>query len=81
VLEDGSFDVLVERVAEEPRPFDAGIQMRLVIDPDMIPAADRTDHAYSGDITVGMLVEIQNGAYDAETNTLYAEGVFAAACQ
>jgi len=79
VLEDGSFEVFVERVADEPGPFGAGVEMILVIDPEKIPASDRTDAAYSGDITVDMLVEIQNGAYDASINTLYAEGVFAAA--
>ena len=79
VLEDGSFEVYVEKVADEPRPFDAGVTMTLVIDPDMIPATDRTDLEYSGDVNVDMLVEIQNGAYDAGINTLYAEGIFAAA--
>ena len=79
VLEDGSYEVWVEKVADEPRPFDAGVTMTLVIDPDMIPAADRTDLEYSGDVKVDMLVEIKNGAYDAGINTLYAEGVFAAA--
>ena len=79
VLEDGSFEVYVEKVADEPRPFDAGVTMTLVIDPDMIPATDRTDMEYSGDVNVDMLVEIQNGAYDAGINTLYAEGFFAAA--
>ena len=79
VLEDGSYEVFVEKVAEEPRPFDAGVQMILVIDPEMIPAADRTNMEYPGDVTVDMLVEIQNGVYDAGINTLYAEGVLAAA--
>lgn len=79
VLEDGSYEVFVERVAEEPGPFGAGVEMILVIDPEMIPAPDRTDMAYDGTITVDMLVEIQNGAYDAGINTLYAEGVVAAA--
>jgi len=79
VLEDGSFEVYVERVSEEPGPFGAGVEMTLVIDPEMIPPTDRTDLEYSGEVAVDMLVEIQNGAYDAGTNILYAEGVFAAA--
>lgn len=79
VLEDGSFEVFVERVADEPGPFGAGIEMTLVIDPEMIPSTDRTGAAYDGNITVDMLVEIQNGVYDAGINTLYAEGVVAAA--
>lgn len=79
VLEDGSFRVFVERVAEEPGPIEAGETLTLVIDPGMIPAADRTELEYSGDIAVDMLVEIQNGAYDAGIHTLYAEGVLAAA--
>lgn len=79
VLEDGSFQVFVEKVADEPGPFDAGVEMTLVIDPDMIPAADRTDLEYDGTVEEEMLVEIQNGTYDAGINTLYAEGVFAAA--
>lgn len=79
VLEDGSFEVFVERVSDEPGPFGAGEEMTLVIDPEMIPAADRTDATYGVNIAVDMLVEIQNGVYDAGINTLYAEGVFAAA--
>lgn len=79
VLEDGSFAVFVERVSDDPGPFGAGIEMTFVIAPEMIPETDRTDAAYDGNITVDMLVEIQNGVYDAETNTLYAEGVYAAA--
>ena len=79
VREDGSFAVFVERVADEPGPFGAGVEMTLVIDPEMIPAPDRTDRDYDGTISVDMLVEIQDGVYDAGINTLYAEGVFAAA--
>ena len=79
VLEDGSFEVLVEKVSEEPCPFEVGVKMTLVIDPNMIPAPDRTDREYPGDVTVDMLVEIQSGTYDAGINTLYAEGVLAAA--
>ena len=79
VREDGSFAVFVERVADEPGPFGAGEEMILVIDPKMIPETDRTDLPYDGDITADMLVEIQNGVYDAGINTLYAEGVAAAA--
>ena len=79
VLEDGSFEVFVERVADEPGPFGAGEEMILVIDPEMIPATDRTGAAFDGNISVDMLVEIQNGVYDAGIDTLYAEGVFAAA--
>lgn len=79
VREDGSYEVFVERVADEPGPFEAGEEMILVIDPERIPATDRTNMAYEGDIAVDMLVEIQNGAYDAGINTLYAEGVTAAA--
>lgn len=79
VLEDGSYEVFVERVSDEPGPFGAGEEMILVIDPEMIPAPDRTDREYDGTISVDMLVEIQNGAYDASINTLYAEGVVAAA--
>lgn len=79
VREDGSFAVFVERVADEPGPFGAGEEMILVIDPKMIPETDRTDFPYDGDLTADMLVEIQNGVYDAGINTLYAEGVAAAA--
>ena len=79
VREDGSYEVFVERVADEPGPFGAGEEMILVIDPEMIPAPDRTDRDYDGTISVDMLVEIQDGVYDAGINTLYAEGVFAAA--
>ena len=81
VLEDGGFTVFVTRVPEEPGPVEAGVEMTLVIDPEMIPMADRTELEYSGDITEDMLVEIHNGAYDAGINTLYAEGVIMAAIE
>ena len=79
VRKDGSFLVFVERVADEPGPFEAGAEMTLVIDPNKIPVHDRSELPYDGTVTADMLVEIQNGAYDAGANTLYAEGVLAAA--
>lgn len=73
VLEDGSFEAVVE--ATEPMEMDS--QVKLVVDPDMVPGEIYADREYTQTITENMVVEIRDGAYDAGINTLYVEGVFA----
>ena len=73
VLDDGSFEAVVE--ATEPMEMDT--QVKLVIDPDMVPGEAYTDTEYTQTVTENMVVEIRDGAYDAGIHTLYAEGVFA----
>ena len=78
ILEEGSYRVYVERVPDEPCPIDAGEEMTLVIDPEMIPGQTAEIHNDLSQITEDMLVMIEDGAYDAGINTLYAETVFMA---
>lgn len=78
ILEEGHYRVYVVRVPDEPGPIDAGTEMTLVIDPDMIPGQTEEIHNDLSHITEGMLVMIENGAYDAGINTLYAEALFTA---
>lgn len=78
ILEEGSYRVYVERVPDEPGAVEAGVEMTLVIDPDMIPGQTAQIQNDLSHITEGMLVMIENGAYDAGINTLYAEALFTA---
>ena len=55
----------------------AGMQVQVTIDASEVPASEESDGRYGG-ITLpeeGMLVTIENGAYDASANTLYVVGI------
>ena len=78
ILEEGSYRVYVERVPDEPCPIEAGEEMTLVVDPEMIPGQTEEIHNDLSQITEDMLVMIEDGAYDAGINTLYAETLFMA---
>jgi hypothetical protein len=75
ILEEGSYRVYVERVPDEPGAVEAGVEMTLVIDPEMIPGQTAQIQNDLSHITEGMLVMIENGAYDAGSNTLYVAEV------
>ena len=79
ILEEGHYRVYVERVPDEPGPIDAGTEMTLVIDPEMIPGQTEEIHNDLSQVTEDMLVMIEDGAYDVGINTLYAETLFMAA--
>lgn len=79
VLEDGSFEAVVEEVSDEPMALVVDMRLQMTIDPDMVPDGATVDGEYADTITQGMLVEIRDGAYDADTNTLYVGGIFAVA--
>ena len=79
ILEEGHYRVYVERVPDEPGPIDAGTEMTLVIDPEMIPGQTEQIHNDLSQVTEDMLVMIEDGAYDVGINTLYAETLFMAA--
>ena len=72
VLDDGSFEAIVK--AMEPMEMDTPVT--LVIDPDMVPDGEPAEDTYLETIPEDMVVQITDGAYDAGSNTLYAEGVF-----
>lgn len=72
VMEDGSFEAVV--LATEPMEVDTPVI--LVIDPSKIPGETREIQNDLSKILVDAKVRIENGAYDAEKNILYAAEVF-----
>ena len=66
VLEDGSFEAIVE--ADEPMEMDT--QVRVIVDPSKVPGAvgGRVD-IFS--VSEGAEFDIEDGAYDPEANILY----------
>lgn len=76
VLDDGSFEAVVEAVTREPTPLELGMQVKMVIDPSKIPGETREIQNDLSKILVDAKVRIENGAYDAEKNILYAAEVF-----
>ena len=77
VLEDGSFEAVVEAVSDEPTALVVDMRLQMTIDPDSVPGEASIDGEYTQTIEADMVVEIYDGAYDAGSNTLYVEGVFA----
>ena len=67
VLEDGSFEAVVE--ADEPMEMDT--QVTVVVDPSKVPGADPDAYTDLISVVEGALIEIEDGAYDPEQNTLY----------
>ena len=66
VLEDGSFEAIVE--ADEPMEMDT--QVRVVVDPSKVPGAeDRT--VATVNVDEGTVFDIEDGGYDPEQNILY----------
>lgn len=76
VLDDGSFEAVVEAVTREPTPLELGMQVKMVVDPSKIPGETREIQNDLSKILVDAKVRIENGAYDAEKNILYAAEVF-----
>ena len=71
VLEDGSFEAIVE--ADEPMEMDT--QVRAVVDPSKVPGADGEVHNDLRALHTDAQLEITDGAYDAGSNTLYVAEV------
>lgn len=67
VLEDGSFEAIVE--ADEPMEMDT--QVTVVVDPSKVPGADPDAYTDLISVVEGVLIEIEDGAYDPEENILY----------
>ena len=76
LLEDGAFEAVVADTWGETNPLERDMQVTVVVDPDMVPGVAQTDAVYEENPSEGMQICIENGAYDAEINTLYAAGVF-----
>ena len=77
-MEDGSFGAVVEEITQDPTALTVGMELTLVIDPDMVPDTEPIEAAHEETVTEDMVVEIRDGAFDAGSNTLYVEGVTAA---
>lgn len=76
VLEEGSFEAVVEAVTREPTPLEIGLQVKLVFDPTKIPGETREIQIDLSKLLVDVEVNIENGAYDEGLNTLYAAEAF-----
>ena len=71
---DDHWVAVVEEVPDEPVALEVGMQVTVVIDTDRVTEEGEEDNAmYGGDPLPeeGRLAKIENGAYDAEANTLY----------
>lgn len=76
VLEEGSFEAVVEAVTREPTPLEIGMQVKLVFDSTKIPGETREIQIDLSKLLVDVEVNIENGAYDEGLNTLYAAEAF-----
>lgn len=72
VLEEGSFEVIVE--ADESMEMDTPV--KVVVDPSKVPCADAEIQNDLSWIKENTSVVVENGAYDAQTNTLYVAEMF-----
>ena len=72
VLEEGSFEVIV--VADESMEMDTPV--KVVVDPSKVPCADAEIQNDLSRIKENTSVVVENGAYDAQTNTLYVAEMF-----
>ena len=67
VLEDGSF----EAIAEATEDMQMDTKVTVVIDPSKVPGADPEQSGELIEFAEDDLLEIWDGAYDAEQNILY----------
>lgn len=72
------YEAAVEKANDEFDIFETSMQVKVVIDPAMIPDGERIDAAFADEVTAGMLVEIHSGVYNSDNNTLYVGGLYAA---
>lgn len=72
---DGALEAIVESVSEDSTPLEAGMQLKLVIDPVIVPGGreEPYENGYAIPAQEELRVEIENGAYNAEENILYVE--------
>ena len=73
---DTGFAAVVEEVSDEPTPLEAGMELTIVFDGSMVPGNTREVMPDTGKLTENAPVVAEDGAYDAETNTLYVVEVF-----
>lgn len=76
ILEEGKFTAVVDAVDENPTSVEAGMELTLVVDASKIPGADSEIQNDLSRIREDTAVVVEDGAYDAGTNTLYAAQLF-----
>ena len=75
ILEEGKFTAVVDAVDENPTSVEAGMELTVVVDASKIPGADREIQNDLREITENIIVVVEDGAYDAGLNVLYAAEV------
>ena len=81
VLEDGKFTAVVDAVDDDPTSLEAGMELTVVVDPSRVPSAEAEIQNDLHGIGEYSLVVVENGAYDAGSNTLYAACLLASAME
>lgn len=76
ILEEGKFTAVVDAVDENPTSVEAGMELTVVVDASKIPGADREIQNDLREITENIIVVVEDGAYDANANTLYVACLF-----
>ena len=76
ILEEGKFTAVVDAVDENPTSVAADMELTLVVDASKIPGADSEIQNDLSRIREDTAVVVEDGAYDAGTNTLYAAQLF-----
>ena len=76
ILEEGKFTAVVDAVDENPTSVAADMELTLVVDASKIPGADNEIQNDLSRIREDTSVVVEDGAYDAGTNTLYAAQLF-----
>lgn len=71
------FTAVVEEESADCALFTVGMQVQVTIDAGKVPDSEESDAQYGGFPLPeeGMLVKIENGAYDASANTLFVVGI------
>lgn len=73
---DTGFAAIVEEVSDEPTPLEPGMELTIVFDASMVPGNTREVMTDTSRLTENTPVVVEDGAYDAGTNTLYVVEVF-----
>lgn len=73
---DTGFAAIVEEVSDEPTPLVPGMELTIVFDASMVPGNTREVMTDTSRLTENTPVVVEDGAYDAGTNTLYVVEVF-----
>lgn len=81
VLEEGKFTAAVDAVDDNPTSLEADMELTVVVDPSRVPGAEAEIQNDLHGIGEYSLVVVENGAYDAGSNTLYAACLFSSAME